>query len=43
VPVAIAPESMIEVRQPAAVSMVSRLLADLKPGVCDAPLRGCGV
>jgi hypothetical protein len=25
-----------------AILIVSRLVADLKPGVCDAPLRGYG-
>jgi hypothetical protein len=25
-----------------AIPMVSRVVADLKPGVFDAPLRGCG-
>jgi hypothetical protein len=39
--------ALIRIGQPpdkhgTAILIVSRLVADLKPGVCDAPLRGYG-
>ena len=34
--------SVVRARRGTAILIVSRLVADLKPGVCDAPLRGYG-
>jgi hypothetical protein len=36
------PASRATDKHETAILMVSRLVADLKPGVCDAPLRGYG-
>lgn len=30
---------MIKLGNPTAISMIARLVADLKPGVCDAPVE----